>query len=51
MLNLVLKAGDKIQIDDNVTIKLQSDRRTQIAIDAPREVNIKRIAAEKKEKM
>lgn len=43
MLNLVLKTGDRIQIGDNVVIKLQSDSRAQLAIDAPREVQIKRI--------
>ena len=43
MLNLVLKTGDRIQIGDNVIIKLQSDNRAQLAIDAPREVQIKRI--------
>ena len=41
MLNLVLKTGDRIQIGDNVVIKLQSDSRAQLAIDAPKEVNIK----------
>lgn len=41
MLNLVLITGDRIQIGDNVVIKLQSDSRAQLAIDAPREVNIK----------
>ena len=47
MLNLVLKTGDRIQIGDNVIIKLQSDSRAQLAIDAPKEVNIKRIASDK----
>lgn len=46
MLNLVLKTGDRIQIGDDVVIKLQSDSRAQLAIDAPREVSIKRLAAE-----
>lgn len=46
MLNLVLKAGDQLKIGDNVIIKLQSESRAQIAIDAPREVNIKRIVAD-----
>lgn len=32
MLNLVLKNGDRIQIGDNVVIKLQSDSRAQLAI-------------------
>lgn len=50
MLSLVLKAGDKIRIGDNVVIKLKSDRKTKIAIDAPREVTIERIEAEKREK-
>ncbi len=49
MLNLVLKTGDRIQIGDNVVIKLQSDSRAQLAIDAPKEVNIKRIASDKDE--
>lgn len=49
MLNLVLKTGDRIQIGDNVIIKLQSDNRAQFAIDAPREVDIKRIASDKEE--
>lgn len=49
MLNLVLKTGDRIQIGDNVIIKLQSDSRAQLAIDAPKEVNIKRIASDKDE--
>jgi len=49
MLNLVLKTGDRIQIGDNVVIKLQSDSRAQLAIDAPREVEIKRIAFDKEE--
>lgn len=49
MLNLVLKAGDRLQIGDNVIIKLQSDSRAQLAIDAPREVEIKRIESEKVE--
>ena len=44
LLNLVLKTGDRIQIGDNVIIKLQSDSRAQLAIDAPRQVEIKRIA-------
>lgn len=48
MLNLVLKTGDRIQIGDDVVIKLQSDSRAQLAIDAPREVSIKRLAAEPK---
>lgn len=46
MLNLVLKTGDRIQIGDNVVIKLQSDSRAQLAIDAPKEVNIKRLGPE-----
>lgn len=49
MLNLVLKTGDRIQIGDNVVIKLQSDSRAQLAIDAPKEVNIKRLPAETEE--
>lgn len=49
VLNLVLKTGDRIQIGDNVIIKLQSDSRAQLAIDAPKEVNIKRIASDKEE--
>ena len=49
MLNIVLKTGDRIQIGDNVVIKLQSDSRAQLAIDAPREINIKRLAAETEE--
>lgn len=49
LLNLVLKTGDRIQIGDNVIIKLQSDSRAQLAIDAPKEVNIKRIASDKDE--
>lgn len=48
MLNLVLKTGDRIQIGDNVVIKLQSDSRAQLAIDAPNEVNIKRLGPEVK---
>ena len=48
MLNLVLKTGDRIQIGDDVVIKLQSDSRAQLAIDAPREVSIKRLTAEPK---
>ena len=48
LLNLVLKTGDRIQIGDDVVIKLQSDSRAQLAIDAPREVSIKRLAAEPK---
>lgn len=47
MLNLVLKAGDRIQLGDNIIIKLQSESRAQLAIDAPKEVAIKRIEAEK----
>ena len=47
MLNMVLKSGNQLQIGDNVVIKLQSDSRAQLAIDAPREVTIKRIAAAK----
>lgn len=43
MLNLVLKQGDQLQIGDNVVIKLQSESRAQLAIDAPRDVDIKRI--------
>ena len=49
MLNLVLKTGDRIQIGDNVVIKLQSDSRAQLAIDAPKEVNIKRLPPETEE--
>lgn len=49
MLNLVLKTGDRIQIGDNVVIKLQSDSRAQLAIDAPKEVNIKRLGPEEVE--
>ena len=49
MLNLVLKTGDRIQIGDNVVIKLQSDSRAQLAIDAPKEVNIKRLGPEEEE--
>ena len=49
MLNLVLKTGDRIQIGDNVVIKLQSDSRAQLAIDAPREVDIKRLPSETEE--
>lgn len=45
MLKLALKTGDMIQIGDNIRIKLQSDSRAQLAIDAPREVDIKRITA------
>lgn len=48
MLNLVLKTGDRIQIGDNVVIKLQSDSRAQLAIDVPNEVNIKRLGPEVK---
>lgn len=44
MLNLVLKSGDRLQIGEDVVIKLQSDSRAQLAIDAPREIQIKRIA-------
>lgn len=44
MLNLVLKSGDRLQIGEDVVIKLQSDSRAQLAIDAPREIKIKRIA-------
>lgn len=47
MLNMVLKSGDMLQIGDNITIKLQSDSRAQIAIDAPREINIKRLGVKK----
>lgn len=49
MLNLVLKTGDRIQIGDNVVVKLQSDSRAQLAIDAPKEVNIKRLEPEEEE--
>jgi len=52
MLNLVLKAGDKLQIGEDVVIKLQSDSRAQLAIDAPREISIKRIVSDcKREKI
>ena len=44
MLNLVLKSGERLQIGEDVVIKLQSDSRAQLAIDAPREIKIKRIA-------
>lgn len=47
MLNIALKTGDQIKIGDDVIIKLQSDRRAQLAIDAPREVPITRVVAEK----
>lgn len=40
MLNLVLKSGDRLQIGEDVVIKLQSDSRAQLAIDAPREIQI-----------
>lgn len=46
---MVLKSGDILQIGDNITIKLQSDTRAQIAIDAPREINIKRLGVKKGE--
>lgn len=47
MLNLIIKKGDTLQIGDDVKIKLQNDSRAQLAIDAPCEVSIKRITAEK----
>ncbi len=50
MLNVVMKSGDKLQIGDHVVIKLQSDSRAQLAIDAPKEVSIRRIAADIQEK-
>ena len=50
MLNLIIKKGDTLQIGENVKIKLQNDSRAQLAIDAPREVSIKRIVTEKEQK-
>ena len=50
MLNLIIKKGDTLQIGENVRIKLQNDSRAQLAIDAPREVSIKRIVTQKEQK-
>ena len=50
MLNLIIKKGDTLQIGVNVKIKLQNDSRAQLAIDAPREVSIKRIVTQKEQK-
>ena len=50
MLNLIIKKGDTLQIGENVKIKLQNDSRAQLAIDAPREVSIKRIVTQKEQK-
>lgn len=48
MLNLVLKSGNRLQIGEDVIIKLQSDSRAQLAVDAPREIQIKRIVSDSK---
>ena len=50
MLSLVLKLGDQIKIGDDIIIKLQSETRANLAIDAPREMKIERIqSSESKE--
>lgn len=42
-----MKTGDQIKIGDDVIIKLQSERRAQLVIDAPKKIPIKRVVAEK----
>jgi sRNA-binding carbon storage regulator CsrA len=49
MLNLVLKSGEGIQLGEDIIIKVKSDCRTTVAIDAPRSVNIKRLSADSEE--
>lgn len=46
MLNLMLKKDEILKIGDNISIKLQSYSSAQIAIDAPKEINIKRVRAD-----
>ena len=49
MLNLVLKGGERLQVGDDVVIKVKNEGRTELAIDAPREVSIKRLDPEEGE--
>jgi sRNA-binding carbon storage regulator CsrA len=46
MLNLMLKSGEGIQIGEDIIVKVKSDCRTAVAIDAPKTVNIKRLPAD-----
>jgi sRNA-binding carbon storage regulator CsrA len=49
MLNIVLKSGEGIQLGEDIIIKVKSECRTAVAIDAPRSVNIKRLSADSEE--
>lgn len=46
MLNMVLKGGECLQVGDDVVIKVKNEGRTELAIDAPKEVLIKRLESE-----
>lgn len=46
MLTLKLKAGDRLQIGDNIALIVKDDStkgRMTVSIDAPRDVNIARV--------
>lgn len=53
MLTRRIKAGDKFEIGTEITLTIKEDPgkgRLMMTINAPREVNITRVAAEKPEK-
>jgi sRNA-binding carbon storage regulator CsrA len=45
MLNIVLKPGEGLQLGEDIIIKVKSECRTAVAIDAPRSVEIKKLPA------
>lgn len=47
MLNIVLKVGDRIELGDYIIIELHSDRRAQLAIDAPKRLKLKDLTPQK----
>jgi sRNA-binding carbon storage regulator CsrA len=50
MLRLTIKKGEKLKIGEDIIFHFQTEGKVRVAIEAPREVRVERIGADKMER-